>query len=73
MNERTYTAVFERDPESGWYAARIEEVPGAISQGETLEEARANLREALVLVLEVQREMDAERQIIREPFRLESA
>lgn len=35
----------------------MEEIPAAISQGETLEEAKANLRDALQLVLEVQREL----------------
>jgi len=50
------TAVFEPAPEGG-YSCFVEEIPAAISQGETLEEAKANLREALQLVLEVQREL----------------
>ena len=54
------------------YAAFVEEVPGAISQGETLEEARENLKEALELMLEVNRErvLDGvdESRIIREPI-----
>jgi predicted RNase H-like HicB family nuclease len=52
---QTFTAVFERADEGG-YVAFVEEVPGAISQGETLDEARENLREALALILEVNRE-----------------
>jgi predicted RNase H-like HicB family nuclease len=40
----------------------VEEIPAAIAQGETLEEARANLLEALKLVLERQREL-AERDL----------
>jgi predicted RNase H-like HicB family nuclease len=51
----TFTAVFERAEEGG-YAAFVEELPGAISQGDTLEEARENLREAIQLMLDVNRE-----------------
>lgn len=47
------TAVFEPVPEGG-YSCFVEEVPAAISQGETLEEAKANLLEALRLVLQCQ-------------------
>jgi predicted RNase H-like HicB family nuclease len=51
----TFTAVFQ-PAEEGGYAAFVEELPGAISQGETLEEARENLKEAIELILEVNRE-----------------
>ncbi len=50
------TAVFEPAPEGG-YTCFVEEVPGAISQGETLDEARDNLLDALKLVLDCQREL----------------
>jgi predicted RNase H-like HicB family nuclease len=50
------TAVFEPAKEGG-YTCFVEEIPAAISQGETLEEAKANLRDALQLVLESQREL----------------
>ena len=50
------TAVFEPAKEGG-YTCFVEEVPAAISQGETLDEAKANLRDALKLVLECQREL----------------
>jgi predicted RNase H-like HicB family nuclease len=50
------TAVFEPAQEGG-YTCFVEEVPAAISQGETLEEAKANLLDALKLVLECQREL----------------
>jgi predicted RNase H-like HicB family nuclease len=66
------TAVFVEVP-SG-YVAFVEELPGANTQGATLEEARENLREAVQLVLETNREM-AERSLVgrtarREPFAL---
>jgi predicted RNase H-like HicB family nuclease len=51
----TFTAVFE-PAEEGGFTAFVEELPGAISQGETLDEARENLKEAIELILEVNRE-----------------
>lgn len=50
------TAVFEPAHEGG-YTCFVEEIPAAISQGETLEEAKANLMDALRLVLHIQREL----------------
>lgn len=50
------TAVFIPEAEGG-YSCFVEEVPAAISQGETLEEAKQNLEEALRLVIECQREL----------------
>jgi predicted RNase H-like HicB family nuclease len=49
------TAVFQKVPEG--YLAFVEELPGANTQGDTLDEARINLREAVTLVLEANREM----------------
>ncbi len=51
VNNLSFTAVFVEVPEGG-YSAFVEEIPGANTQGETLEEARENLKEALQLVLE---------------------
>jgi predicted RNase H-like HicB family nuclease len=50
------TAVFEPAKEGG-YTCFVEEVPAAISQGETIEEAKANLLDALQLVLQCQRDL----------------
>jgi predicted RNase H-like HicB family nuclease len=52
-------AVYEEVPESegGGYVAYAEELPGAISEGETLEEARENLKDAIALLLEANREL----------------
>jgi len=49
------TAVFIEVPEG--YVAFVEELPGANTQGDTLEEARENLQEAVALVLEANREL----------------
>jgi predicted RNase H-like HicB family nuclease len=54
------TAVFEPAREGG-YTCFVEEIPAAISQGETLEEAKANLMDALRLVLDAQRHLVEER------------
>jgi predicted RNase H-like HicB family nuclease len=66
------TAVYREVPEG--FIAFVEELPGANTQGATLDEARANLREAVVLVLEANRVMAEEdlegAAVIREPLRL---
>ena len=53
------TAVFEPAPEGG-YTCFVEEIPAAISEGESLEEAKANLTDALRLVLDAQRQLAEE-------------
>jgi predicted RNase H-like HicB family nuclease len=65
------TAVFRQVPEG--YVAYVEELPGANTQGATLEEARANLEEAVSLVLEANRALSREEEdadVIREPLLL---
>ena len=52
------TAVFKKVPED--YIGFVEELPGANTQGRTLEEARANLEEAITLVLEANRALAEE-------------
>jgi len=47
-----YTAVVERCPETGVYVGYVPGFPGAHSQGETLEELRVNMREAVAMLLE---------------------
>ena len=51
VNNSSFTAVFVEEPKGG-YSAYVEEIPGANSQGETLDEAKENLKEAVSLVLE---------------------
>ena len=69
------TAVFEQDGE--WWVGSVEELPGALTQGRTLDEARENLREAVLLVIEANREVArrraAGRDVIREPLVLAGA
>jgi predicted RNase H-like HicB family nuclease len=49
------TAVFKEVPEG--YIGWVEELPGANTQGKTLEETRENLQEAIRLVFEANREL----------------
>ena len=62
------TAIFEQVGE--WWLGYVEELPGANTQGKTLDEARENLREAVHLIIEVNRELLLEQivghKIIRE-------
>ena len=64
------TAVFQKVPLG--YIGFVEELPGANTQGATLEEARANLQEAAALVLEANRTLAQEDapgpDVIREPL-----
>jgi predicted RNase H-like HicB family nuclease len=66
------TAVYRKVPEG--YIGFIEELPGANTQGGTLEEARANLREAAELIVEANRTLALENvdqeSVIREPLRI---
>lgn len=69
------TAVFMKVEEG--YVAFVEELPGANTQGETLDEARENLNEAVALVLEANRALTDQSlegaTVIRETFVLPAA
>ena len=54
----TLNAIYIKVPEG--YIAFVEELPGANTQGTTLEEARENLREAVELVIDANRTLTAE-------------
>lgn len=66
------TAVFMPVPEG--YVGFVEELPGANTQGATLEEARENLKEAVQMVLDANRELAAKsvagKDVTKEPFDL---
>ncbi len=50
-----FTAIIEKAPEGGYWAI-CPEIPGANGQGETIEEAKNSLKEAIELILEDRRE-----------------
>jgi predicted RNase H-like HicB family nuclease len=64
------TAVFEKVGD--WWLGYVEELPGANTQGKTIDEARENLREAVQLIIEANRQLLLEQieghEIIREPM-----
>jgi predicted RNase H-like HicB family nuclease len=70
-----FTAVYQKVSEG--FIGFVEEIPGANTQGATLEEARENLREAVELVFEANRAMAEEalagKRVIKEPLRISAA
>ena len=58
MHELKFTAIYEKAEEGG-YIGYVAELPGANTQGETLDETRENLKDAVELLLDCYRE-DAE-------------
>ena len=68
----TLNAVYLKVPEG--YIGFVEELPGANTQGATLEEARENLKEAVELVIEANRELVGEtvkeQEVVREKLRI---
>lgn len=72
--ENSFTAVYKKVGD--WYVGFIEEIPGANTQGKTLDETRENLKEAIELILRSNREL-AEKElegkdIIKEEIRVAS-
>ncbi len=67
-----FTAIFQKVPEG--YIGFVEELPGANTQGATLDEARENLLEAVELTLEANRSLSEDsirgKEVIREPLPL---
>ncbi len=68
--EHQFTAIYQKDGD-GW-VAWVEELPGANTQGDTLEETRENLKEAVALIIEANRELAEQevvgKDVIREPL-----
>lgn len=54
MKQRYHT-IIKPEP-NGWFVGWVEEIPGAISQGRSLDECRANLRDSLELIVETHRD-----------------
>ena len=53
--KREFTAIYKKSGK--WFLAWIEEIPGVNTQGRTLKEAKENLREALYLILETNKNL----------------
>jgi len=75
MDEIRYTAIYE-EAEEGGYIGYVAELPGANTQGETLDETRENLKNAVELLLECYRDEANKRssdKAIRESLILQAA
>ena len=70
MNSMKLTAVYMKVPQG--YVAFVEELPGANTQGDTIDEARENLKEAVLMVLGANRELSQQAiqgaDVVRETF-----
>lgn len=58
MMTNTFTAIYQQ--EEGIFVGWVEELPGANTQGSTLEETRGNLKEAVALILAANRQLAEE-------------
>jgi predicted RNase H-like HicB family nuclease len=67
---RQFTAIYKKSGK--WYLGWVEEIPGVNIQGKTLREAKENLKEALLLILETNRFLNKQEiskgKVIREPL-----
>ena len=52
-HDLTFNLEFQRDEESGWFVVHVVELPGCASQGATIDEAKANIANALESYMEV--------------------
>jgi predicted RNase H-like HicB family nuclease len=55
MIQKYFTALIEKS-EDGWYVGQLEEMPEILSQGKTVKELMDNLKDALALFLQTQKE-----------------
>ncbi|MBI2444309.1 MAG: type II toxin-antitoxin system HicB family antitoxin [Candidatus Magasanikbacteria bacterium] len=69
--KQQFTAIYQK--RGKWYVGWVEEITGVNSQGKTLKEVRANLQEALSLIITVNRALTIQEirgRTIREPLTL---
>lgn len=72
MIQRYHTII--RPQPNGWFVGWVEEIPGTITYGESLDNCRANLREALKLMVDIHRDearMGLDNSCILEPMEIE--
>ncbi|MBI4253382.1 type II toxin-antitoxin system HicB family antitoxin [Candidatus Uhrbacteria bacterium] len=73
MKKQIFTAVYKK--RGKWYLGWVEEIPGVNTQGRTRKEVKENLREALLLILEVNKaviEKEIIGRVVREPMTVSS-
>ena len=71
---RKFTGIYKK--RGKWYLGWVEEIPGVNTQGRTLKEAKENLKEALLLIVETNRILNRKEfsggRVIREPLSVSS-
>jgi predicted RNase H-like HicB family nuclease len=63
-----YTIIIEKNA-NGWYTGQCEQIPEAISQGETLDELKENMADAIKMVIDFKREETRKQYLGRKFFR----
>ena len=66
---RQFTAIYKK--RGKWYLGWVEEIPGVNTQGKTLKEAKENLKECLLLIIETNRllnKVKTGKKVLREPL-----
>lgn len=67
----TLKLTLEHWQDDGWYVGKIKEIPGIFSQGETLDELKANLKEAYQLMMEEEDPVSPELKVTETELELE--
>lgn len=71
--QREFTSVIEK--RGNWYIGYVEELPGVNTQGKTLKEVRENLKEALCLIIQANKDLATQSQadtvVTKEPIIIE--
>jgi predicted RNase H-like HicB family nuclease len=62
MKIQSFTALIEKS-DDGWYVGQLEEIPEVLSQGKTIKELMENLKDALTVFIQVQKEETAKNYI----------
>ncbi len=63
-----YSVIIEKNPETGMYIGQCKQIPEALSQGHTLNELMANMKEAIELAIECRNEDLREMYLNRKVF-----
>ena len=71
---KQFTGIYKKN--KNWYVGWVEELPGVNTQGKTLKETKENLKEALLMILEINKiasQKEISGKIIREPLTISQA
>jgi predicted RNase H-like HicB family nuclease len=69
MSKFEFTIIIEKDEKTGVYIGQLQEIPAVITEGNSLDELKENLKDALKLYLDVQKDMLKEENKKRKVFK----